>query len=651
MTHRDLYTKFMIEYDKANVTSSYPSFTEYETATFLDKAYLALISQKVTGNNVRKIGFEKDLKSIEDLQALVKYTNISFIKTSDCAAENVTSANIPTDCLYFVSANIKYNIQTNAQYAEETLYNGTNTFSVNDYLEFLTTIKPLHYGTLQCRQGAMVNTNVQVKTYRQIDEHSETIISGEIHPNQYNYGMFEGGYSSYYTCPYYNDTSHIYSGYGDGVFTDGYVLDLADSRFNALKGILNRCSDEQPKIYVNFENHFPTEEQDVLVNYYLFDSEGIITYNSGQQHLPIDISPSDIKNNSLMLVQVIGAKTPFENNNLSVYYNSQQSPAFSNASLVYGAPYYKYKVTLDGSNDIVIINTNNGQSVYQSDMCGGIVVAYPKEQTEGNPTYLLPIASADYTISTIGSAFGEDGYISQRIKYLDQGQYTDENYDFYVFLNPNFIFNAAAESDIIKYALSSTIERIVPAAQVLDKSSVYNIQDLDNSTNLINDQTVEIKIGSGDTIQFIERYITSSGEAYDENDIRTLPIKMLNHDLASKFFVTPYNLPWIKTPVCYEEDNHLYLVYDPLKEQNYIFNRGFLTYIKKPNMFVKDQYDESLDCFDCPEDASDDIKSLYEFECEDTVAEELINLAIVFALENVQSQRLNTKLNTIGLES
>lgn len=39
-----------------------------------------------------------------------------------------------------------------------------------------------------------------------------------------------------------------------------------------------------------------------------------------------------------------------------------------------------------------------------------------------------------------------------------------------------------------------------------------------------------------------------------------------------------------------------------------------------------------------------------EFELSDQMAEELINLAIVFALENVESPRLNTKLNTRGLE-
>ena len=71
MTHSDIYTKFMIEYDKANITSSYPSLTKYEIATILDKAYLAIIAQKYTGNNPRRSAFESDMKAIEDLQPLI----------------------------------------------------------------------------------------------------------------------------------------------------------------------------------------------------------------------------------------------------------------------------------------------------------------------------------------------------------------------------------------------------------------------------------------------------------------------------------------------------------------------------------------------------------------------------------------------------
>ena len=71
MTHKDIKTKFLIEYDKANVTSSYPSLTDYEIATILDKAYNALIAQKFTGNNTRSVAFEGDIKSMQDLSPLI----------------------------------------------------------------------------------------------------------------------------------------------------------------------------------------------------------------------------------------------------------------------------------------------------------------------------------------------------------------------------------------------------------------------------------------------------------------------------------------------------------------------------------------------------------------------------------------------------
>jgi len=44
MTYKDIYTKFLIEYDKADVSSSYPSLTNKEIAVLLDKAMHALIA-------------------------------------------------------------------------------------------------------------------------------------------------------------------------------------------------------------------------------------------------------------------------------------------------------------------------------------------------------------------------------------------------------------------------------------------------------------------------------------------------------------------------------------------------------------------------------------------------------------------------------
>lgn len=108
MTHSDIYTKFMIEYDKANITSSYPSLTDYEIATLLDKAYLALISEKLTGNNPRKAAFEADVKAIEDLQPLIVTTQRSNTgESTEVQNEHVYTIDL-TDFLYYISAKVQY---------------------------------------------------------------------------------------------------------------------------------------------------------------------------------------------------------------------------------------------------------------------------------------------------------------------------------------------------------------------------------------------------------------------------------------------------------------------------------------------------------------------------------------------------------------
>lgn len=76
MTHVNIYEKYLIEYDKANITSSYPSLTKKEVVVLLNKAYIALISQKITGNNTRRATFGTDIKVTEDLRKLINTIKI-----------------------------------------------------------------------------------------------------------------------------------------------------------------------------------------------------------------------------------------------------------------------------------------------------------------------------------------------------------------------------------------------------------------------------------------------------------------------------------------------------------------------------------------------------------------------------------------------
>lgn len=101
MTYKDIHKKYMIEYDKENVTSSYPSLTTYEIATILDKAYLALIAQKLTGNQQR-VPFEGDIKAIEDVRNLIASKKISKSSTT-LPIDNAVIYKL-SDILYFLTA-------------------------------------------------------------------------------------------------------------------------------------------------------------------------------------------------------------------------------------------------------------------------------------------------------------------------------------------------------------------------------------------------------------------------------------------------------------------------------------------------------------------------------------------------------------------
>lgn len=136
-----------------------------------------------------------------------------------------------------------------------------------------------------------------------------------------------------------------------------------------------------------------------------------------------------------------------------------------------------------------------------------------------------------------------------------------------------------------------------------------------------------------------------SGNPMDNQTDRMVPTKLVTHQIAQKFFTSSFNIPWIKVPVSYIEDGVLYVVYDLLNTPQ--MDDATIVYIKKPNTFVKDlsiPQEGYVTYFEGDGPA-------YEFECNSTVAEELISLAVTFALENVESQRLNSKLNMRGIEA
>lgn len=105
----------------------------------------------------------------------------------------------------------------------------------------------------------------------------------------------------------------------------------------------------------------------------------------------------------------------------------------------------------------------------------------------------------------------------------------------------------------------------------------------------------------------------------------------MDHDTAELFKQTYDNTPWVEHPIVVLENNQMYIYVDPVLMQEakhkpinntYLVN---ITYIKKPVQF---DYTKPTETLDLPDD----------------VMTEVINRAVVIALENIESQRTAGKL-------
>lgn len=147
---------------------------------------------------------------------------------------------------------------------------------------------------------------------------------------------------------------------------------------------------------------------------------------------------------------------------------------------------------------------------------------------------------------------------------------------------------------------------------------------------------------------------SATGGPYDKKVIRVLPVKLTSHDIAEKFMCTPYNMPWVKNPVAYMQDGKVNIVYDPIKKPlTDSSSAAHLVYIHKPAPFatIKEETEE-VDGEEVTKTTKwADFSEETQFELLDSMAEELINLAIIMTLENVESSRLGSKINTRALES
>lgn len=113
-------------------------------------------------------------------------------------------------------------------------------------------------------------------------------------------------------------------------------------------------------------------------------------------------------------------------------------------------------------------------------------------------------------------------------------------------------------------------------------------------------------------------------------DNKKANVQLVSHEVAQKFRKTHNNNPWVETPVGVIEDNTLYVYYDDIamNSSNYSVD---ITYVKFPTKVE-----------DLPAAGMDEIPEYMQFE--------VVNRAVELALEDIESKRVQTKVQLNQLD-
>lgn len=112
-----------------------------------------------------------------------------------------------------------------------------------------------------------------------------------------------------------------------------------------------------------------------------------------------------------------------------------------------------------------------------------------------------------------------------------------------------------------------------------------------------------------------------------------IPAELIDRTTAQKYVKTPYNYPWIPTPKVVvgtrnelQESGCIDVYVDPDWDYQNMLLR--VEYVKQPSLLKEDNL----------------INDAFDNAFSDNVLYEIINKAALFALDNIESQRINTKV-------
>lgn len=168
------------------------------------------------------------------------------------------------------------------------------------------------------------------------------------------------------------------------------------------------------------------------------------------------------------------------------------------------------------------------------------------------------------------------------------------------------------------------------------EGSVKRIADLERLVKTDTDISVTLTEGTNKLVlnDLLNRNETNTGRMFFIEAIlhwanKSAVIELVSHEIARNFVKTYNNNPWIEKPIATIQDNSLIIYVDPI-EMTGTFTID-ITYVKHPTSITNLPSDTGLT------------------EVPEYVQNEIVNKAVQLALDNIESQRIQTKsqLNTL----
>lgn len=125
-------------------------------------------------------------------------------------------------------------------------------------------------------------------------------------------------------------------------------------------------------------------------------------------------------------------------------------------------------------------------------------------------------------------------------------------------------------------------------------------------------------------------YVDSIVQYTKDENTKLSRVRLISHEESSKFIHTDDNNPYIPDIVAVLEEGKITIYYDLYTIDNIVLMQ--LNYIFKPTKFKDLNADDNISDFN------------------DNILNEIINRAVIIALENVESQRVNTKAQLNGVQ-